>query len=69
VLGVAADAAKAVGLDVNIGHDLTLDNIPALVARAPFIAEASIGHAVTADALLYGMAETVKRYMAALIPG
>lgn len=68
VLGVAADAAKAAGLDVNIGHDLTLDNIPALVARAPFIAEASIGHAVTADALLYGMAETVKRYMAALIP-
>lgn len=67
-LGATADAAKAAGLGVNIGHDLTLDNIPALVTRAPFIAEASIGHALTADALVYGLAETVKRYSAALIP-
>ncbi len=65
-LGLTADAARAAGLGVNIGHDLTLDNLPALIARVPFIAEASIGHALTADALIYGMAETVRRYRAAL---
>ena len=67
-LGRTADAAAAAGLGVNIGHDLTLDNLPALVRRIPYAAEASIGHALTADALLYGMAETVRRYCAALTP-
>ena len=67
-LGQTGDAAAAAGLGVNIGHDLTIDNLPALVARIPFAAEASIGHALTADALLYGMAETVRRYVAALTP-
>jgi pyridoxine 5-phosphate synthase len=67
-LVATAQAAKAAGLGVNIGHDLTLDNIPALVAGAPFIAEASIGHGLTADALVFGLADTVRRYSAALIP-
>jgi pyridoxine 5-phosphate synthase len=67
-LGRTADAAHASGLAVNVGHDLTLDNLPALVARIPFVAEASIGHALTADALVHGMAETVKLYIAALTP-
>ena len=67
-LGLAADAARDAGLQVNIGHDLTLENLPALVARIPFAAEASIGHALTADALIYGMAETVRRYREALVP-
>jgi pyridoxine 5-phosphate synthase len=65
-LGHTAEAARDVGLGVNIGHDLTLDNLPALVARASFVSEASIGHALTADALIYGMAETVRLYIAAL---
>lgn len=65
-LARTAEAARTAGLGVNAGHDLTLDNLPALVARIPFIAEASIGHALTADALLYGMAETVRRYRAAM---
>jgi pyridoxine 5-phosphate synthase len=67
-LGRTADAARDAGLSVNIGHDLTLDNLPALVARIPYTAEASIGHALTADALIYGMADTVRRYRAALTP-
>ena len=61
-LRAAAEAAAAAGLGVNAGHDLTLDNLPALVAAAPMIAEVSIGHALTADALTHGYGETVRLY-------
>lgn len=61
-LGRAGDAARALGLELNAGHDLTVDNLPALVARLPFLAEVSIGHALTAEALEYGMAQTVRRF-------
>jgi pyridoxine 5-phosphate synthase len=64
-LAATAEAARAAGLGINAGHDLTLDNLPPLVARIPTIDEVSIGHALTADALMYGMAETVRRYVAA----
>lgn len=59
---LTAEAADAAAMGVNAGHDLTLDNLPPLKARAPLIAEVSIGHAITADALVYGMAETIRRY-------
>ncbi|WP_137157893.1 pyridoxine 5'-phosphate synthase [Rhizobium sp. FKL33] len=65
-LGATADSAHSLGLGVNIGHDLTVDNLPALMARIPYADEASIGHALTADALLYGMSETVRRFRRAL---
>ena len=58
--------ARQTGLEVNAGHDLTLENLPALMARAPEISECSIGHGLTADALVFGMKEAVKRYLAAL---
>lgn len=58
----AAEAAREAGLGVNAGHDLTVANLPELVAAVPFIAEVSIGHAVTADALEFGMAEAVRRF-------
>jgi pyridoxine 5-phosphate synthase len=61
-LAATAEAAARVGLAVNAGHDLTLDNLPPLVARIPDLAEVSIGHALTADALIHGMAETVRLY-------
>ncbi|MBB4569076.1 pyridoxine 5'-phosphate synthase [Rhizobium leucaenae] len=61
-LGKTADAAFANGLAVNAGHDLTVANLPALLKRIPELAEASIGHGLTADALEYGMAETVRRF-------
>lgn len=73
-----ADAARKAGqnarpaapggarpLLVNAGHDLNLLNLPPLKAAIPDLAEVSIGHAVTADALIYGMAETVRKYKAA----
>lgn len=62
LLGQTADAAKAVGLEVNAGHDLTVANLPLLAKRIPHLAEVSIGHGLTADALEYGMAETVRRF-------
>ncbi len=64
-LGATADAAIVAGLEINAGHDLTVDNLPRLVARIPQLAEVSIGHDVTADALEYGMAETVRRFLRA----
>lgn len=62
LLGKTADAAHALGLGVNGGHDLTVANLPALVGRIPYLAEVSIGHGLTADALEFGMAETVRRF-------
>lgn len=62
LLGQTADAAKAEGLAVNAGHDLTVANLPLLAKRVPHLAEVSIGHGLTADALEYGMAETVRRF-------
>jgi pyridoxine 5-phosphate synthase len=61
-LGRTADIARSLGLGVNAGHDLTVDNLPLLAKRIPELAEVSIGHGLTADALIYGMAETVRRY-------
>lgn len=65
-LVVTADAARTAGLGVNAGHDLTLDNLPPLMQAIPGVAECSIGHGITADALKYGMAEAVRRYVALL---
>ncbi len=61
-----AEAARDCGLGVNAGHDLTVENIPPLLARAPFIREMSIGHGFTADALIYGFAESVRRFRHAM---
>ncbi len=61
-LGQTADIAAKLGLGVNAGHDLTVENLPALAARIPQLDEVSIGHGLTADALIYGMAETVRRF-------
>lgn len=64
-LGKTAEAAMAVGLAVNAGHDLTVANLVPLMRRIPQLAEVSIGHGLTADALEYGMAATVRRFLAA----
>ncbi|AQZ52065.1 pyridoxine 5'-phosphate synthase [Martelella mediterranea] len=61
-LGDTARRARERGLGVNAGHDLTVANLPPLVAAIPDLAEVSIGHGLTADALEYGMAESVRRF-------
>ena len=65
----AAAAARDAGLVVNAGHDLNLRNIPPLLARMGFLAEASIGHELTADALELGFAPAVAAYAKALAGG
>ena len=60
-----AQAAVAAGMKVNAGHDLTLRNTPLLARTVPEIVEASIGHALIADALYVGLAEAVRRYVRA----
>jgi pyridoxine 5-phosphate synthase len=59
-----ARAAVACGLQVNAGHDLNLLNTPVLAREVPEIVEASIGHALLADALYLGLSEAVRRYVA-----
>ena len=61
----AAEAARLHGLGVNAGHDLTVANLPALARAVPFLAEVSIGHGFTADALEFGMAATTGRFLKA----
>jgi pyridoxine 5-phosphate synthase len=63
----ATTAARAVevGLEVNAGHDLSLANLSPFLARVPGVAEVSIGHALIADALEFGLFETVRKYLAA----
>jgi len=61
----AAECAQSVGLGVNGGHDLNLDNLP-LFSKIPNLLEVSIGHALTADALELGYANAVKAYLNAL---
>ncbi len=65
-LAKTAALAAAAGLGVNAGHDLTVANLPALARAIPNLAEVSIGHGLTADALVHGMAATVRRFVAAL---
>lgn len=61
-----ARAAHAAGLGVNAGHDLNLQNLPAFLQAVPSVIEVSIGHALIADALELGMANTVRAYLQAL---
>ena len=64
-LAETAERATELGMGVNAGHDLTVANLPALVQRVPALAEVSIGHGFTADALEYGFAETTRRFLRA----
>lgn len=65
-LRIAALKADSLGLGINAGHDLTAENIPLIAQVMPTLKEVSIGHALTADALIYGMEKSVKRFITAL---
>ena len=58
----AAAAAHAAGLEVNAGHDLNRDNLTDFLRAVPGVLEVSIGHALIADALELGYAETIRAY-------
>jgi pyridoxine 5-phosphate synthase len=65
----AANMAKQLGLEVNAGHDLNLENLNYLIKNIPFIDEVSIGHALVADALYFGLENTIQKYLNCLIIG
>ncbi|MDD2513009.1 MAG: pyridoxine 5'-phosphate synthase [Proteiniphilum sp.] len=58
----AATLAKSLGLGVNAGHDLNLENLHYLWANIPWLKEVSIGHSLISDALYLGLKETIKAY-------
>lgn len=60
----AAQAALAVGLEVNAGHDLNRANLRAFLVAVPGVSEVSIGQALIADALEFGLTRTVQMYQA-----
>jgi pyridoxine 5-phosphate synthase len=59
---VAAEHAKKIGLGLNAGHDLSLENLAFFSERIPIIDEVSIGHALVSDALYYGLENTIQMY-------
>ncbi len=60
--------AQSLGLGINAGHDLNLDNLAFFAARMPGLEEVSIGHALVSDALYLGLEETIRRYRKCLQP-
>ncbi|MBQ4006499.1 MAG: pyridoxine 5'-phosphate synthase [Muribaculaceae bacterium] len=62
----AAKAARSVGLGVNAGHDLNLDNLRYFKEHVPHLLEVSIGHSLISDALYMGLEATIKAYKACL---
>lgn len=59
----AAEKAKSLGLGLNAGHDLSLENLAFLHERIPYMDEVSIGHALICDALYLGLETTIQRYL------
>ncbi len=59
----AALAARDAGLEINAGHDLNLQNLAWFISYIPFTKEVSIGHALIADALYYGLENTIQMYL------
>jgi pyridoxine 5-phosphate synthase len=59
----AARLGKSLGLGINAGHDLDLDNLRFLKQSIPFLDEVSIGHALISDALYFGLENTIGLYL------
>ena len=59
----AAREAANIGIGLNAGHDLNLDNLKYFSEHCPGLLEVSIGHALISDALYYGLANTIRMYL------
>ena len=64
---LAAEVADKVGLGVNAGHDLDLNNLKYFAQNIPNLLEVSIGHALICDALYLGLENTIQRYLYQLV--
>lgn len=58
-----AEAAREAGLEVNAGHDLSLENLEFFIRNIPWTAEVSIGHAIICDAIYMGLEQTIHAYL------
>lgn len=63
----AARVASEVGLGINAGHDLNLENLKYFAQNIPDLEEVSIGHALISDALYYGLENTIRLYLRELM--
>jgi pyridoxine 5-phosphate synthase len=63
----AAELAHSLGIGINAGHDLSLENLKFFKSSIPFLAEVSIGHALISDALYLGLENTIQRYRFMLV--
>jgi pyridoxine 5-phosphate synthase len=59
----AAKVAQQLGLGINAGHDLDLNNLKYFAENVPGLLEVSIGHALISDALYYGLENTIQLYL------
>ena len=59
----AAKVAHEIGLGLNAGHDLSLDNLRYFNQQIPHLDEVSIGHALICDALYFGLENTIQMYL------
>ena len=64
---VAANHAQQLGLGINAGHDLSLENLKYFKQNIPQLLEVSIGHALVCDALYYGIENTIQLYKRQLL--
>ena len=64
---MAARKAEEVGLGLNAGHDLSLENLQYFNSMIPNLQEVSIGHALISDALYFGMENTIQMYKRLLL--
>jgi len=65
----AAIRAKELGLELNAGHDLDLENLEYFSSKIPWLKEVSIGHALISDALYFGLQNTIQMYRRCLVKG
>ncbi len=63
----AANYATELGIEINAGHDLSLENLKFFKSKIPQLMEVSIGHALISDALYFGLENTIQRYKLLLL--
>ncbi|MDR1406516.1 MAG: pyridoxine 5'-phosphate synthase [Tannerella sp.] len=63
----AAGLARRLGMGVNAGHDLSLENLAFFASEIDWLEEVSIGHALVCDALYFGLEKTINLYKACLM--
>jgi pyridoxine 5-phosphate synthase len=66
---LAANKARELGVQVNAGHGLNYQNVPALLQHVPHLVELNIGHSIVSRALVVGLATAVREMLLAMGAG